>query len=70
MLVSAVVSLQAGNWPIPPTTAQVIAAYHFDKLHQFSQFSEEACPPDPRGEKSPYSSFVVTASYFTKPGAY
>ena len=51
-------------------TSQVIAAYYFDKLHRFSQFSKEACPPVPGREKSPYGSFLVTASYFPKPAAF
>ena len=33
------VSLEAGNWRIPPATPQVISADNFDKLHRFSQFS-------------------------------
>ena len=55
---------------IPPATSQVIAAYYLDKLHRFSQFSGEACLPDPRREKSPYGFFLVTASYFIKPATY
>ena len=64
------VSLEAGNRQILSATPLVIAAYYFDKLHLFSPFSREACPPDPRKEKSPYGCFLATASYFIKPAAY
>ena len=57
----AEVSLEAGNWQILPATSQFIAAYYFDKLHQFSQFSGEACPPDPLGKS------CLTAPFLSQP---
>ena len=61
---SSEVSLEAGNRRIPPATSQVIAAYYFDKLHQFSQFSGETCPSDPRRGSSLTAPFLPPAAYY------